>query len=514
MSILRLLPQDIAQFGGGGIVLLGRDILLMDEPALRSIRGRDVSMVFQEPMSALNPVLRIRRQMTEVLLRHQDIAPAVAELRALDLLREMRIADPERVMASYPHELSGGMRQRVLIAMAFSCDPKLIIADEATTALDVTLQAAILRLLRERAKATGTSVLVITHDLAVVSELCHRTYVMYKGEIVESGATADVIGRPGHAYTRALLNALPDGKQPRTRLETVAASMLSRAARPAAPARPAPSVEPRFAGEALLEARDVTVRYARDYDALGRPRNFQTAVDRVSLSLWSGQTISVVGESGCGKTSFANALIGLTPLDGGSVRYLGSELSKVSGKQRREIQIVFQDPMSSLDPRWPVWRTMTEPLSVGTALSRAARRTKARELCEMVGLDPNVIDRLPHEFSGGQRQRIAIGRALSVEPRLLILDEPTSALDVSVQAQILNLLLDLQDTRNLAYLFISHNMSVVRHMSDRIAVMLDGRIVEEGTAEQVIDAPRNAYTRTLLAAVPRLNAIQPNKGED
>jgi peptide/nickel transport system ATP-binding protein len=346
--------------------------------------------------------------------------------------------------------------------------------------------------------------LLITHDLAVVGALCHRTYVMYKGRIVESGPTADIIHRPGHAYTRALLNALQDGKKPRTRLETVAAAMLEGSSAPAH--RIAPVIRPIPSGAPLLEVKDITVRYPRAYDALGRPKDFHTAVDRVSLTLSEGETVSIVGESGCGKTSFANALLGLVPIDGGAVLYRGSDLKKAAAAARREIQIVFQDPMSSLDPRWPIWRTMTEPLTVGASVSAKARREAARDLSEMVGLDPNAIERLPHEFSGGQRQRIAIGRALSVEPRLLILDEPTSALDVSVQAQILNLLLDLQDAHGLAYLFISHNMSVVRHMSDRIAVMLGGRIVEHGPAEQVIAAPRNDYTKSLLAAVPRLDA--------
>ncbi len=503
LSILGLLPQARVRPGEAGeVVVLGRDVLALGEPQLREMRGRDVSMVFQEPLSALNPVLRIGSQMVEVLRRHRSETRNSAARRALELLRDVQIADPERVFGAFPHELSGGMRQRVLIAMAFSCHPKLIIADEATTALDVTVQARILQLLRERAAATGTAILLISHDLAVVSELCHRTYVMFKGRIVESGATADVIQRPRAPYTRALLNALPNGKAPRARLETAAAAMAEPAAMPSVRSSTPARVVPASPSSPLLEAHDIVVRYPRDYDVFGRPKSFQAAVDGVSVSVFPGETLSIVGESGSGKTSLAQALVGLTPIDHGVVKYRGAELACATPAQRREIQMVFQDPMSSLDPRWPIWRTLTEPPSVAR-LSRRARRAVARDLCAMVGLDPAAIDRRPHEFSGGQRQRIAIGRALSVEPRLLVLDEPTSALDVSVQAQILNLLLDLQDRSGLTYVFISHNMAVVRHVSDRVAVMVGGRIVEQGPADRIIAAPDHAYTRALLAAVPR-----------
>jgi ABC-type glutathione transport system ATPase component len=384
--------------------------------------------------------------------------------------------------------------------MAFSCHPKLIIADEPTTALDVTVQAQILNLLKERATATGTAVLLITHDLAVVAQLCDRVYVMYRGEVVEHGETSSVIAKPQHAYTRALLNALPEGKAPKTRLETVAAAMLGEQAiqstvRPAAIPR---------TGKVLLEAVDVTVRYPRAHDVLGRVTSLHTAVDSVSLQINEGETLSLVGESGCGKTSFASTLVGLTPLTSGRLIYRGVDLTDTPPEMRREIQIVFQDPQSSLDPRWPAWRIMTEPLTVAGRPSRAELREQAAALCGMVGLEPASMDRLPHEFSGGQRQRLAIARALSVQPRLLVLDEPTSALDVSVQAQILNLLLDLQDQNGLSYLFISHNVSVVRHISDRVAVMHQGRIVESGLASDVLNAPQENYTRTLMDAVPKL----------
>ncbi len=507
LNILRLLPRSKTKIPHGTVSVLGHDVMAMGEKELQKLRGGEVSMIFQEPMTALNPVLRVSEQMLEVILRHQKITPAEAQTLCLNLLSDMKIQDAERVFNAYPHELSGGMRQRVMIAMAFSCQPKLIVADEPTTALDVTVQAQILNLLRERARATQTAVMLITHDLAVVAQLCDRVYVMYKGKIVEQGITRDVIGKPQHAYTRALLNALPEGKKPKSRLETVAATMIEGGTDKlaAAPRSAAQLPFTRFGlAQPLFEAVNATVRYPKKYNFFGRPISYQTAVDHVNVSLYEGETLSIVGESGCGKTSFVNSIVGLVPLSEGELRYKGKALKDHDEKTRREVQIVFQDPQSSLDPRWPIWRIMTEPLTVGKSPGRAELRNTAMDLCNLVGLDHHSIDRLPHEFSGGQRQRIAIGRALSVHPRLLLLDEPTSALDVSVQAQILNLLLDLQEQYQLSYLFISHNVAVVRHISDRVAVMYMGKVVESGEADQVLTRPTHAYTRTLMDAVPTL----------
>ena len=499
MSILKLLPAARAKYTGG-IAVLGRDVLGASEKQMQEMRGAQVSMIFQEPMTALNPVLRVSDHIVDVILRHRDMTRAAATALALDLLHDMKIADQERVLRAYPHELSGGMRQRVMIAMAFSCHPKLIIADEPTTALDVTVQAQILGLLKERARATSTAVLLITHDLAVVAQLCDRVYVMYRGEVVEQGATRAVITTPQHAYTRALLNALPEGKPPKSRLETVAAAMLGERVEP----RTSVPIYAARSGKILLKATDVTVRYPRAHDMLGRATAMHTAVDKMSLTIAEGETFSLVGESGCGKTSFAGTLVGLAPLASGSLKYKGVELNDLPPETRREVQIVFQDPQSSLDPRWPAWRIITEPLTVAGKPTRAQLREQAAALCGLVGLDTASMDRLPHEFSGGQRQRLAIARALSVQPRLLVLDEPTSALDVSVQAQILNLLLDLQAQNGLSYLFISHNVSVVRHISDHVAVMHQGRIVEQGPAADVLNHPTQAYTRALMDAVPKL----------
>ncbi|MGE4062786.1 MAG: dipeptide ABC transporter ATP-binding protein [Rhodospirillaceae bacterium] len=487
LSILRLLPPQ-AKMNAAKLEVFGRDVLALSPAELQDLRGAHVAMVFQEPMTALNPVLRIGEQMCDVILRHTTSTAEDAVRLSHDLLGDMKIEDPPRVFASYPHELSGGMRQRVMIAMAFSCRPRLIIADEPTTALDVTVQAQILNLLRARARATGTAVLLISHDLGVIAQICDRLYIMHQGQIVESGPARTVLRRPQHAYTRHLLNALPEGKPPRTRLAVQGDAVP--------PLRTAiASAQP------LLTLEKVTIRYPQQRNILGRPTSHHTAVDNVSLVIREGETLTLVGESGCGKTSLAHAIVGLTPLSAGRICYRDT-----GGKRdwRRNVQIVFQDPQGSLDPRWPAWRIITEPLTVGARIGATERRDRAASLCRSVGLDPKVMERRPHEFSGGQRQRLAIARALSVEPQLLILDEPTSALDVSIQAQILDLLLDLQDEKRLTYLFISHNVAVVRHISDRVAVMKGGHIVEEGDTNAVFAHPQHAYTRALISAVPQL----------
>ncbi|MFL2769564.1 MAG: dipeptide ABC transporter ATP-binding protein [Rhodospirillaceae bacterium] len=504
MNMLQLLPRTKIRVPSGNVNVLDNDVREMSEKELQHIRGGEVSMIFQEPMTALNPVLRVSDQINDVILRHEDISYAEAEKISISLLKDMYISDPRRVYESFPHELSGGMRQRVMIAMAFSCSPKLIVADEPTTALDVTVQAQILALLKERAERTKTSVLLITHDLAVVAQLCNRVYVMYKGEFVEEGKTKDVIGNPQHAYTRALLNSLPEGKAPKSRLATVAAAMIEGGSTEVHAEPPKAVKRIARTGETVLEIRNGTVRYPKDYNFFGRPVTFHTAVDHVSVSIKEGETLALVGESGCGKTSLANAVVGLNPLADGQIIYCGKNIEDHDTEKRREIQIVFQDPQASLDPRWPVWKIMTEPLTVATSMNRLELRERAAELCEMVGLESSQIDRLPHEFSGGQRQRIAIGRTLSVRPKLLVLDEPTSALDVSVQAQILNLLLDLQDEFNLTYLFISHDVAVVRHIADKVAVMYQSKVMEDGDADQVLSEPKHEYTRKLMNAVPSL----------
>jgi peptide/nickel transport system ATP-binding protein len=554
MSMLRLLPRKASRITAGSIVLLGRDVVAASERTLEDLRGKAASMVFQEPMTALNPTIRIGRQITGVIRRHEALSESEAAARAETLLTEMQVPDAGRVMRNYPFELSGGMRQRVLIAMAFACNPEVLIADEPTTALDVTVQAQVLALLRERAAARGTAVLFITHDLAVVAQLCSRVYVMYAGRVVEEGTTEAVLRRPLHPYTRALLGSLPEFAAPKLPLAAIGGSVPNLMQPPegcrfrprcplaqrqchtlpplAAPdavgghraacwfvERLAHESEPLAARGAVVAAapaslaplvvlEGIEVRFPIGADWRGRPRGLVHALNGVDLEIRKGETLGVVGESGCGKSTLAQVIMGLQRPTRGRVVFDGVDLAAGGGaaalrRLRRRFQVVFQDPQASLDPRMRVWRVIAEPL-VCAGQPRAGLRAQARALAEQVGLRPEQLDRYPHELSGGQRQRVAIARALSMEPDLLVLDEPTSALDVSVQAQILNLLMALQQQLGLTYLFISHNVSVVRHIADRVAVMYLGQVVELGAADEVLEQPRHPYTRTLLAAVPKL----------
>lgn len=564
-SLIQLLPRDSSRVTSGTLNVLGCDVLRESEAGLERIRGKSVSMVFQEPMNALNPTIRVGRQITQVIRRHEDVSEDEAERRARDLLVEMQISDAARVMRNFPFELSGGMRQRVLLAMAFSCNPAVLIADEPTTALDVTVQAQVLAILKTRARARGATVLFISHDLAVVAQLCDTVNVMYAGRIVESGNTADVLRAPAHPYTRALLRSLPEFGEPKLPLETIAGSapdlrhkIEGCAFRPRCahahercavtppqlpladtknhtaacwlvengrlhalgerfvrhPEASAPVQSPdtvpsaKGAVKALLKLDNVKVRYPISVDWRGRPLAQVHALNGVDLELRKGETLGVVGESGCGKSTLAQVSMALVTPTEGRVMFDGVDLQNLSKSSLRELrrrfQVVFQDPQASLNPRMRVWRLITEPLLSGSNRSSAWLKGRARELASYVGLRADHLERFPHEFSGGQRQRIAIARALALEPELLLLDEPTSALDVSVQAQILNVLLELQRRLGLTYLLISHNVSVVRHLADRVAVMYLGQVVELGDAAEVLSRPRHPYTRMLLASVPSL----------
>lgn len=473
LSVLQLLPAAQMHIeAGSSIRLQSEELVGAATSVLEGLRGSRVAIVFQEPMTALNPVRSIGSQMIEVIARHCRLVGGAVRDRALALLHDVRIADAERVFDSFPHQLSGGMRQRVLIAMAFSSEPALLIADEATTALDVTVQAQILDLLRTLVRERGIACLMISHDLAVIRQNCDRVYVMHHGKVVESGTSREVIEQPQHSYTRSLLAALPARR----------------------PARAGSFAE----DEIVLEVKDLRVSHRRGPRAQG-DAGVVTAVDGVSLSLRAGETLALVGESGCGKSSLLSAIAGLTPCEG-RLSFAGREGRPEPGT----VQMVFQDPQGSLNPQWPAWRIVSEPVTVKISLTRRERRELAAELFAKVNLETSAIDRLPREFSGGQRQRIAIARALSVGPKLVLLDEPTSALDVSIQAQIVDLLLELQRREHLAYLFVSHDFAVVRQIADRIAVMRAGRLVESGRALDVLDHPQHAYTRELLAAVPRI----------
>jgi len=475
LSILQLLPYPSARHPAGHIRFDGQEIVGARPETLRALRGDRVAMIFQEPMTSLNPLHRVERQIGEVLRLHRGLTPAEARARTLELLEWVGLDDAERRLASFPHELSGGQRQRVMIAMALANEPDLLIADEPTTALDVTIQAQILQLLRDLKARLGMALLLITHDLAIVRKMADRVCVMNAGEIVEQGPAPQVFASPAHPYTRHLLAAQPGG---------------------------APS-DPRPDAPTVLEGDDVRVWFPIRKGLLRRTVDHVKAVDGISLRVREGETVGVVGESGSGKTTLGLALLRLERSRGG-IRFEGREMQGLRFAEtrpyRRAMQIVFQDPFASLSPRLPVGRIVGEGLEIHRLGDASERERRVSEILEEVGLDPEVRHRYPHEFSGGQRQRIAIARAMVLRPRLVVLDEPTSALDVSVQAQIIELLRRLQERHQLAYLFVSHDLRVVRAMSHQVIVMRAGRVVEQGAAAEVFERPREAYTRALLAA--------------
>ena len=489
------------RIAGGRIAIAGIAVDPATGEAPGIVRGRDIGAVFQDPMTSLNPLFTIETQIGETLRHHLGMDAKRARARALELLHLVGIPEPERRLTAYPHQLSGGQRQRVVIACALSCGPKLVIADEPTTALDVSIQAQILRLLRELADDTGIGLLLVTHNMGVVAEIADRVTIMHRGKAVESGAVADVLERPRHDYSRALLGAVPRIERKLARFEVPGAeSGPAFDARKTLRARA--GVEPSQPGGRLLEVRDLTIEYRQGSWIPGvKARTFR-AVDRVSFDIAEGEIFGLVGESGCGKTSVAGAVAGLVRPAGGEILYRGTK--RAPGTGLRAVQMIFQDPYSSLNPRLRVGTTLAEPiLFYRLAATREEARADANLLLEAVGLDKGMAARFPHAFSGGQRQRVSIARALAARPRLLICDEPTSSLDVSVQAQLLNLLKDLRDATGLTLLFISHDLAVVRQMCDRVAVMRAGRIVELKTADALFEAPEHAYTKELLELVPR-----------
>ena len=484
LSVVQLLPYPIATHGPGSSVrLAGEELVGAPPERLRRMRGNRIAMVFQEPMTSLNPLHTLERQIAETLLIHRRMSAAAARERTIELLRLVGLSDAEHRLNAYPHQLSGGQRQRVMIAMAIANEPDLLIADEPTTALDVTIQARILQLLKDLRGRFGMALFLITHDLTIVRRMADRVCIMTAGEIVEAGATEEIFSRPRHPYTRRLLAAEPRGR--------------------AAPADPA-ALE-------LMAGKNVKVWFPIRRGVLRRVKGHIKAVDGVSLAVKSGTTLGVVGESGSGKTTLGLALLRLAEADG-HIRFSGSEIAALSQRQlrplRREMQVVFQDPFSSLSPRLSVAQIVEEGLRVHRlAASAAERRRLIETVLVEVGLDPAAAERYPHEFSGGQRQRIAIARALVLKPRFVVLDEPTSALDMSVQAQIVELLRELQARHGLAYLFISHDLRVVRALAHELLVMKDGKIVEAGPTERVMTAPRHPYTRALMAAAFDLASV-------
>ncbi|WMD22031.1 ABC transporter ATP-binding protein [Achromobacter seleniivolatilans] len=481
-AILGLLPEDV-RASAGSILWQGQDLLQATPDALRRLRGQGIGMIFQEPMTALNPLRTIGDQIAEVFRTHTRLGRHEIRQRTLALLDSVRLPSPAQALDAYPHELSGGQRQRAMIAMALALEPALLIADEPTTALDVTTQAQILHLIHDLQRRKGTAVLFITHDFGVVAEIADRVAVMQRGELVESGTADQVLEHPRHPYTRALIAAVP----------------------PLAPAAARPSGE--TPAPVILSTQGLTKTY-RKRGWLGRAGRVTHAVDGVSLTLREGGTLGIVGESGSGKSTLARTLLGLLPPDAGTIVLAGEPLIFKGGSARREharrVQMVFQDPYGSLNPRQRVGEIVAQgPMVHGTPRREAMAR--AQELFELVGLSPDAIRRYPHEFSGGQRQRVGLARALAMRPQVLIADEPVSALDVSVQAQVLALLARLRDQLGLSIVFITHDLRVAAQVCDHIAVMKDGRVVEEGVCAQVFTQPAHPYTQALLAAVPGRN---------
>ena len=571
LSILRLV-DDPGQIVGGQIRYRGEDLLSMSGEEIREIRGDEIAMVFQDPMTALNPSYTVGTQIVDTVVENRDMDRSAARETAISTLAKVGIPDPEERFDAYPHQLSGGMSQRVLIAMVLACDPDLIIADEPTTALDVTIQAQILDLLEQLREELDVAIQLITHDMAVISEMCDRVAVMYAGKKVEEGRVGEVFSSPRHPYTLGLLKARPAVNDPRDRIDTVPGNMPDLVDTPSGcsfrtrcphaseecgesvpplvetgdgdeshlsacvridgidfddavahevtdndrarePTEPTDDVKP----GALLEATGVRKYFDPESQSwldrhLGE-REYVHAVDDVSLTIERGETFGLVGESGCGKTTLGRTLTQLYEPDAGTVRYAGDDLTEQGRREMREkrsdIQVIFQDPFSSLNPRRTVEDIIGRPLEIHDHVStEAEKRERVVELLEDVGLDEGHLNRYPHEFSGGQKQRIGIARALAVEPNFIVADEPVSALDVSVQAKIINLLMDLQDEYGLTYLLIAHDLNVVQHISDRIGVMYLGELVEVGTVEQIFEPPHHPYTEMLLSSIPRLDEAE------
>jgi peptide/nickel transport system ATP-binding protein len=497
MSIINLLPENARR--EGRILYHGQDLLQATLAQLQALRGKEIACVFQDPMTSLNPVFTVGQQLAEPLTRHMGMARRAAWQQAEDLLAEVGIPEPKRRLQTYPHELSGGQQQRVMIAMALACGPKLLIADEPTTALDVTIQRQILELIAKLKEQRRMSVLFISHDLGVVGEIADQVVVMRRGEVREQGPVATIFGAPKDSYTQALLACRPSLTQVPARLmvidDHIAGQSAVRAAKPKDPNAPV-----------LLEVRSLAKSFWLREGLFGK-REFKAMRD-VNFKLRRGYTLGVVGESGSGKTTMGLTLLRLHEPTAGEVIFDGRDLLTLSDADRqamrRRIQIVFQNPYASLNPRFTIGQTLIEPMAIhGIGASTEEREQRARALLGKVGLDDSAFGKYPHEFSGGQRQRIAIARCLTLDPEVLVLDEAVSALDVSVQAQVLNLLKDLQDDLGLAYVFISHDLAVVRFVSDEVLVMKDGEVVEQASAQQILAAPTQEYTRRLLGAIPR-----------
>ena len=508
LAILGLLPKGISKITEGEILFNGNDLTQISPKGFQKIRGNAIAMIFQEPMTSLNPSMTCGKQVQEILLQHTKLSKKGTKIEVLSLFEKVKLPDPKRTFKAYPHEISGGQKQRVMIAMAIACKPQILIADEPTTALDVTVQKEIILLLKELQKSEGMSIIFISHDLSLVSEISDRIVVMYQGNIVEQGSVDTIFKNPKHTYTQALINAKPSLDFRLKRLATIKDfmndtldnSIISKEERHK-------THQKIYAKKPLLEVINVEKEYMSKSGWFSKPEYFK-AVNQVSFNLFEGETLGLVGESGCGKSTLANAILQLDKATSGEIKYKGVDITKLSKKDirnlRKDIQIIFQDPYASLNPRLPVGKAIMEPMkvhSIGT--SESDRKIRVLDLLEKVGLDSSYFSRYPHEFSGGQRQRIGIARAIALEPKLIICDESVSALDISVQAQVLNLLNDLKKNFGFTYIFISHDLAVVKYMSDNLIVMNQGHIEEMNDADLIYENPEKAYTKKLIHAIPK-----------
>ncbi len=530
LSIMRLIPEPPGKILSGSILYYPNpeaepiELLSLSEKDLQKIRGNDISMIFQEPMTSLNPVMRCGAQVEEAILWHKKTTAQEAKNQTLALFEKVKLPDPERAYNAYPHELSGGQKQRIMIAMALSCQPDILIADEPTTALDVTVQKAILGLLNDLKQESDASVMFITHDLGVIAEIADRVLVMYKGEIVEQGTVAEIFQQPKHPYTKGLLACRPPLEYRMKKLPTVADFMEIKNGQiiekqaiinevitknKIAPSETEARLNRLFAQAPLLKVENLKTWFPKNKNIWGKPLDYVKAVDDVSFDVFEGETLGLVGESGCGKTTLSRSILKLNDITSGQIFYQNQELTALKDSEmrplRKDIQIIFQDPYSSLNPRMTIGNAILEPMQVHRLHeNNNIRKQKVINLLETVGLESKHYDRYPHEFSGGQRQRIVIARTLALEPKFIICDECVSALDVSVQAQVLNLLMDLREQFNLTYIFISHDLSVVKLMSDRMLVMNQGKIEEMGIADDIYNNPQAEYTKRLIDAIPKV----------
>ena len=520
LAILQLLPKPPADYVSGRILFSedGKTVTnLLHAPVkeLQQIRGHKIAMIFQEPMTSLNPVMNCGNQVMEALLIHKKISASEAKKETILWFEKVKLPQPEKTFHRYPHELSGGQKQRVMIAMAMCCHPSVLICDEPTTALDVTVQKTILELIKELQQQENMGVIFITHDLGVVSEIADRVAIMYRGEIMEQNTATNIFNHPQHPYTKALIACRPAMHPKNEKLPTVNDFMGSEAqisSPKGEQVKPIKSnIQAPSPGTTLIKVENLSFQFPGKINLLGKTKTYFTAVEDVSFEIFKGETLGLVGESGCGKTTLGRTLLGLIEPASGKIIYNNSNISQFAKQQlrdlRKEVQLIFQDPYSSLNPRLTIGDAIAEPMKV-TSIEKNIREQKKKvvELLERVSLSPNMMNRYPHEFSGGQRQRIVIARALSMDPGFIVCDESVSALDVSVQAQVLNLLNELKTELGLTMLFISHDLSVVRYMCDRIMVMNKGRIIETGSAEEVYHQPKNHYTKQLIKAIPKIPA--------